>query len=275
VVETHSVVAVATTRRRTMEMTGGTYFIQSSESGAIKIGTSSVVSSRLTALQTANPHKLVLLGVSAESERVLHREFASDRLAGEWFNPSDRLCRWILSHFTLDANTLESFRRHRKKFASLVQEPETIEDETRLCDVVLDRRDLCLFMMRYADDDGSHVEPGWNDEFECECQVCEFLKVTDWLGECDLFDRFGVDLDNRVLFSFSKPITTQRRWDLLFSDVKSAAVALDLHGWVTYVVAWFPPPIGKTVALPSMLATPDNLEEICRWEQPFPLLRVT
>ena len=73
------------------------YFIQDA-SGPIKIGKTGEKSaaSRLKTLQTGNPRKLTLLTVTrAHSERSLHQRFAEERVAGEWFSPSERLLSFI------------------------------------------------------------------------------------------------------------------------------------------------------------------------------------
>lgn len=65
------------------------YFAQDTVSEAIKIGYSAKPAKRLAGLQTANPHKLVMLGMikgKADDEAALHSQFASHRLHGEWFN---------------------------------------------------------------------------------------------------------------------------------------------------------------------------------------------
>lgn len=85
------------------------YFIQSIESqvysrllkqGPIKIGFTDDpdLRSRFHQLRTGNPYPLRVLGVivdgTREAERVIHREFQSQRLEGEWFR-----CTTALSNF--------------------------------------------------------------------------------------------------------------------------------------------------------------------------------
>ena len=71
------------------------YFVQSGESGPIKIGVAVDVAARIAVLQTATPTPLELLGVvprgGRELERLLHKELAEDRLTGEWFWPSEKV----------------------------------------------------------------------------------------------------------------------------------------------------------------------------------------
>ncbi len=76
------------------------YFIRQGDNGPIKIGLSTHGSlpMRLSALQAANPERLVLLATQSWDrflEAHLHEEFSEDRLLGEWFRPSDRLLRYI------------------------------------------------------------------------------------------------------------------------------------------------------------------------------------
>jgi hypothetical protein len=64
------------------------YFIQDTATQSIKIGLSKKPKKRLGMLQTANPHKLLLLGTipgTAVDEALLHSKFAEYRLHGEWF----------------------------------------------------------------------------------------------------------------------------------------------------------------------------------------------
>lgn len=72
---------------------GYTYFIQAG-AGAVKIGqTVRTPAERLAALQTANPEPLRLIAylVGVGYEAMFHRAYASQRLAGEWFTPSEPL----------------------------------------------------------------------------------------------------------------------------------------------------------------------------------------
>lgn len=75
-------------------MTSYVYFVQSQHGGAIKIGVSDNPEQRLIQLQTAYPHKLVIVKriecdnrrYADELERSLHDRFQSQRLSGEWFD---------------------------------------------------------------------------------------------------------------------------------------------------------------------------------------------
>lgn len=76
------------------------YFIQCGNSGPIKIGftTDGGLRKRLRSLQIGNHELLRVLktvcGDHAE-ERALHSRFASSRIRGEWFHPTDELLRHI------------------------------------------------------------------------------------------------------------------------------------------------------------------------------------
>lgn len=71
---------------------GYVYFIRNNE-GYIKIGIATDVQKRLAQLQTANAHKLELVGAIPhirykDIEVRLHEQFADKRLLGEWFEIS-------------------------------------------------------------------------------------------------------------------------------------------------------------------------------------------
>lgn len=64
------------------------YFIQAGENGPVKIGFANHIASRLASLQSCCPETLVLLRTvdgNSAIERAYHRQFASQRLRGEWF----------------------------------------------------------------------------------------------------------------------------------------------------------------------------------------------
>lgn len=70
------------------------YFIREPLGGFIKIGIALDVAVRLSALQSAHPYPLTVIGIcpgGQAAETVLHKEFAADRLVGEWFKPSPAL----------------------------------------------------------------------------------------------------------------------------------------------------------------------------------------
>jgi len=81
------------------------YFIQDSTTLAIKIGhAKSDIDGRRRQLQTGNPSPLVVVWCMAGDEGTeyrLHRQFAADRLSGEWFRPSPALLAWLMSEATL------------------------------------------------------------------------------------------------------------------------------------------------------------------------------
>ena len=84
--------------RRRNRLPEHVYFIQSG-SGAVKIGCSSHPESRLRELRSGNPERLSLLAVipgGQSREQELHRQFAADRVAGEWFDPSPSLMALIV-----------------------------------------------------------------------------------------------------------------------------------------------------------------------------------
>jgi hypothetical protein len=88
------------------------YFIQG-VGGAIKIGTTRNLFSRLSSMQTGSVYQLTLVGVIAgdgETEKRLHRELAAYRHSGEWFTHSKTLMAVIdreLSERGVDLHTLQ------------------------------------------------------------------------------------------------------------------------------------------------------------------------
>jgi len=68
-------------------MSFGAYIIRCGDTDFYKLGQSAAPSGRLSCLQTANPHKLLLLahGTGDIDEAALHHRFAAFRGEGEWF----------------------------------------------------------------------------------------------------------------------------------------------------------------------------------------------
>ena len=78
------------------------YFLQTVHGGPIKIGKTSDLMKRLSAIQNACPYELQLLGLLDEgtrlygvTERQLHDRFVLSRLHGEWFAPDPELLGFI------------------------------------------------------------------------------------------------------------------------------------------------------------------------------------
>lgn len=70
------------------------YFMRRGADGPIKIGVSAVLRHRAWQLSMGCGEQIEILAVMpglAKLEKVIHAEFAEDRLLGEWFTPSDRL----------------------------------------------------------------------------------------------------------------------------------------------------------------------------------------
>lgn len=75
------------------------YFTQDSSSFHVKIGYAIDAESRRKTLQTGNSAPLVILATmpgDRSTESALHRRFANDRIAGEWFYPTPALLLFIL-----------------------------------------------------------------------------------------------------------------------------------------------------------------------------------
>jgi hypothetical protein len=96
--ETHGRITVRDVRYRARyvpvnEREGLVYFVQAGEDGPIKIGWSQHLDHRKASLQTANAHKLRVLGTvpgTRRREAALHAQFAHLRMEGgeEWFRNS-------------------------------------------------------------------------------------------------------------------------------------------------------------------------------------------
>lgn len=74
------------------------YFMQAGEDGPIKIGIASNLERRLFELQQGHYETLRILASTPGGlslEREYHRDFAGDRIRGEWFRNSDRIQREI------------------------------------------------------------------------------------------------------------------------------------------------------------------------------------
>ena len=78
---------------------GKIYFILDKENDAVKIGIADNPISRLSDIQVGNPHELSLIktidnGTQAKEKR-LHKQFAEQRLNGEWFKRSGTLAEYL------------------------------------------------------------------------------------------------------------------------------------------------------------------------------------
>lgn len=82
-----------------MSATSWVYFIRESTSGNVKIGTGRNPEGRLRRLQVGHYGDLSIVAVmpgGEQEERLLHAQFSSDRLRGEWFRP-DAVMAWVES----------------------------------------------------------------------------------------------------------------------------------------------------------------------------------
>jgi hypothetical protein len=73
---------------------GMVYFVEAGAGGPIKIGWTQDIDRRIAELQTANAHKLTLLGMvpgTMETEASLHARFSHLRLEAEWFKNSEEI----------------------------------------------------------------------------------------------------------------------------------------------------------------------------------------
>lgn len=77
---------------------GYIYFIQGENGGAIKIGFTKNIESRLKTLQTSYPDILKVLCLipgNESKERKLHEKFYDIKLNGEWFKPTEKIFKEI------------------------------------------------------------------------------------------------------------------------------------------------------------------------------------
>ncbi len=76
----------------------GVYFMRAGRRGAIKIGWTTSLSSRLATLQTGNAEPLEVIGWmrgGPKLERAMHRLFESHRMTGEWFRPAQEILDFV------------------------------------------------------------------------------------------------------------------------------------------------------------------------------------
>jgi hypothetical protein len=74
--------------------TAWTYFVGSREQEVVKIGVTTRLKSRMSALRNSSPIPIKLFAVafgSSDIELHLHDRFAKDRLHGEWFRLTDEI----------------------------------------------------------------------------------------------------------------------------------------------------------------------------------------
>lgn len=77
------------------------YFIRNGDSNLIKVGyCSGDPMKRLQAMQTGNPHQLILIGYregDKSMERKIHSWFKANRVRGEWFHQDGYVWDTIVS----------------------------------------------------------------------------------------------------------------------------------------------------------------------------------
>lgn len=96
------------------------YFVQENrKNGLIKIGHSSNVGKRMSQLKNGRTTGLTLLGTfdgGAIEEAKIHDLFDSDRVAGEWFKPSNKLLAFIALDSIEDVIGLAPEAQHLKNY---------------------------------------------------------------------------------------------------------------------------------------------------------------
>lgn len=109
------------------------YFVQIEGGGPVYLAASDRLEERYAALQEANPHRLVILGVvrtadgkeMLELEETLRKEFRSWHIHGHWYQPAKKLLSFI------------SERAEAVPVESLTIEPDRFESDASLPNSVL------------------------------------------------------------------------------------------------------------------------------------------
>lgn len=99
--------------------TAWTYFVGSREQEVVKIGVTTRLKSRMSALRNSSPIPIKLFAVafgSSDIEPCLHDRFAESRLHGEWFKLTDEINDCIES---IKNNDLGKYIPERMYFASV------------------------------------------------------------------------------------------------------------------------------------------------------------
>lgn len=118
-------------------MTSHVYFAASN--GSIKIGYSTNIPARLTAIRTGNPSEVLLLGTlpgGRELEREIHAALSNYRLQGEWFKDCADV-RNCLATYRSVANNRECERQKAspERLASLLVLASGADAENNLADI--------------------------------------------------------------------------------------------------------------------------------------------
>lgn len=131
------------------------YFIYDSTNNAVKIGKTSDdgVYTRLSMLQIGNPTELKLLGVMpgyTEEEEMLHEQFNTYRIRGEWFKYINEVKEFILSNVQ-EYNVLvkhkykyDSLYKAQRKYSEKKREKQTNETQEQLSELFIIEPDNVL-----------------------------------------------------------------------------------------------------------------------------------
>jgi hypothetical protein len=107
------------------------YFVKSTRSNAVKIGTSADVAQRMLALRQQSFSRLVLIAEIPGDERyekILHEHFAECRIKGEWFRCVGRLAEFLTLLPSLPTVTRTPSRRRLKQ-----QQPQPQLNRDAVC----------------------------------------------------------------------------------------------------------------------------------------------
>ncbi len=126
---------------------GMIYFIQTVEGGPIKIGVTTQLQARLSALATAHSKDLRVLGVldgERSVEKELHERFSHLRVKNEWFEPGEDLCQFIAESCKAWNPTREISARVTTANSSLSDVDQYVAKSTTMAD----RRGAGLRLLR-------------------------------------------------------------------------------------------------------------------------------
>lgn len=106
-----------------------TYFIKCNE--FVKIGKSTDHLVRFDTIQSHNPYRLTLLGITQTPERTIHEKFSYLRGRGEWFFLTSELKDYISKYVKceLSDGQFETFKEREEKIKSIRQLIHRLEKE--------------------------------------------------------------------------------------------------------------------------------------------------
>lgn len=204
-----------------------TYFIRMGSRGPIKIGVATSLPNRLSQLQTGSPEQLYICGViKGNHERELHDKFSCFWLRGEWFQPHQKLMRFIKNYATPYKKKNGPKTRGPNFFIPRVM-AEVVEFNnprpqryklTQYCDECFRLRsgssehdwpELADWLLEYfdgcnEDECTSGLEDDDCGEIDCECLSCTCLELASDLFQDNLVDKVGIRRCESELWIFTQ-----------------------------------------------------------------------